>query len=182
MSNAGGAPAISDPTTPISELDFRNVVAHFCSGITVLTGTVDDAPVGMTCQSFFSLSIDPMLVAFSVAKTSTTYPAIRAAGTCCVNVLAHDQPAVSRQFARSGTDKWSGIRWDRSRPLGNPVIDGVLAWFDCQIETEYEGGDHTIVLAKVCGLGARPEGRPLLYFQSKYAHLQHLAEEQAKTV
>ncbi|MFI6956602.1 flavin reductase family protein [Nocardia sp. NPDC050408] len=178
MPDASIAPTPPD-ATPLSDVEFREAVAHFCSGITVLTATVDGAPVGMTCQSFFSLSIDPMLVAFSVAKTSTTYPVIRAAGRCCVNVLAHDQAGVSRQFARSGTDKWSGIRWDHSRHLDNPVIDGVLAWFDCEIETEYEGGDHLIILGKVRGLGARSEARPLLYYRSAYAHLEHGTGERA---
>ena len=149
---------------------FTSVLGRFASGITVVSATVDGRPVGLTCQSFFSLSVDPPMVAFSVARTSTSFAAIRGAGSCVVNVLAHGQRAVSSAMARSGTDKWAGVRWEPGPATGHPVIEGSLAHVECRIAAEYDGGDHVIVTADVLGLGHIPleEARPLLYFRSRY--------------
>jgi 3-hydroxy-9,10-secoandrosta-1,3,5(10)-triene-9,17-dione monooxygenase reductase component len=150
---------------------FRAVLGNFCTGITVLTSTVDGRPVGLTCQSFFSVSLAPPLIAFSVAKSSKTYPLIRRAGTCCVNVLSGGQNMLSNQFARSGVDKWVGVDWYPSPANRDPIIRDVLAWLECDIEQESEAGDHVIVLARVYSLAARPDASPLLYFRGSYARV-----------
>lgn len=151
---------------------FRTVMGNFCSGITVISAMENDTPIGFTCQSFFSVSIDPPLVAFSVAKTSSTFPLVRTATTCCVNVLSADQEPVSRSFARSGCDKWAGIAWHHSPNTGDPIVDGALAWIECGIETEFDSGDHVIVLCNVLDIGYEPrETGPLLYFRGQYAVL-----------
>ena len=151
---------------------FRDALGHYASGITVITGTDEQRPIGFTCQSFYSVSIEPPLVSFSVQKTSTTYPRIRAAGRFAVNVLTRDQQHVSNQFSRSGTDKWSGIgcSWTRS---GNPVLDGTMMWLDCRIWAEHDAGDHVIVLGEVEEMRLQ-HGRakdPLLYFKGRYRQL-----------
>lgn len=148
---------------------FRSVLGNFCSGITILAATVDGRPAGLTCQSFFSVSLVPPMIAFSVARSSTTYPLIQRVGTCCVNVLADEQRPLSNQFARSGTDKWAGVEWHPSPANGDPVIRDVLAWLECEIEQENEAGDHTVVVARVRSLGARPDAAPLLFFRGGYA-------------
>lgn len=155
----------------VPELQFKSVLGHFCSGVAVLTATLDDHPVGLTCQSFFSVSIDPPLVAFSVATSSTSFPSISRAGTCCVNVLASDQLDLSNRFARSGTDKWTGTSWHSTPKTGDPIVEGVLAWIECELEQEHDAGDHILVVARVLSLGARPDAEPLLYYKSQYAHL-----------
>jgi 3-hydroxy-9,10-secoandrosta-1,3,5(10)-triene-9,17-dione monooxygenase reductase component len=152
---------------------FRTVLGNFCSGITVLASTVDGSPVGLTCQSFFSVSLAPPLIAFSVMESSTTYPLVRRAGTCCVNVLAGDQRPLSNQFARSGTDKWAGVEWHPSPGTGDPIIRDVLAWLECEIEWEHGAGDHTIVVARVRSFGSRPDAAPLLYFRGDYAQVEN---------
>ena len=117
---------------------FRDVAGRFASGVTVITGMDDDGPVGFTCQSFHALSLDPPMVVFAVAHTSTSWPRIRASGRCCVNVLSDRQEAVARTFAMSGIDKFAEQRWTPTED-GNPILEGVLAWFSCTISGIHPG-------------------------------------------
>jgi len=155
----------------------RATLGHFASGIVVVTGVGPTGPLGFTCQSFASLSLDPPLVSLSPARTSSTWPRIRAAGRFCVNVLAEDQEHYSEQFARSGADKYAGVRW-RPGPSGSPVLDSVCAWIDCALWREYDGGDHTIVLGRVAALGADPTRAPLLFHRGRY-HGAHAEQRRA---
>jgi flavin reductase (DIM6/NTAB) family NADH-FMN oxidoreductase RutF len=160
-------------TPTVDSAAFREVLGHFCSGVTVLSSVVDGRPAGMTCQSFFSVSLDPSMVAFSVARTSTTFPQLVAAGAVCVNILASDQAGVSDAFAQSGTDKWAGVDWSRSKRTGHPKIKGALAWIECEISDIIETGDHLLVLASVLELSCRHDLCPLLFFRGRYIELQH---------
>lgn len=159
--------------TAIDPRLFRDTLGHYASGVTVITGHDNEGPIGFTCQSFYSVSMDPPLVSFSVMTTSTTYPRICETGSFAVNVLAHHQDTVSNQFARKGTDKWSGIAW-RPTAAGNPVIADSLMWLDCDIWAEYEAGDHLIVIGRVKELSPAEWHRsePLLYFKGAYRHLR----------
>jgi 3-hydroxy-9,10-secoandrosta-1,3,5(10)-triene-9,17-dione monooxygenase reductase component len=91
----------------------------------------------------------------------------------CVNVLAEGHCELSAAMARSGTDKFAGVRWGTSAH-GAPRLEGAVAWLDCVVEAEHDGGDHTIVVAEVHGLSADPSARPLLYYQGRYAALAAL--------
>jgi 3-hydroxy-9,10-secoandrosta-1,3,5(10)-triene-9,17-dione monooxygenase reductase component len=155
------------PAGPVSPAVMREVLGHFVSGIVVVTATDLTRPIGFTCQSFASLSLDPPLVSFAPARTSTTWRRIRATGTFCVNVLASDHQELSVGFARSGVDKFAGVPW-RPSPSGAPVLDGVSAWIDCRLWNEYDGGDHTIAVGRVLDLGADPARQPLLYYRGRY--------------
>jgi 3-hydroxy-9,10-secoandrosta-1,3,5(10)-triene-9,17-dione monooxygenase reductase component len=159
-----GAPPIVDPRL------MREVLGHFASGVTVVTADTDDGPIGFTCQSFSSLSLDPPLIAFAPARTSQTWPRLRDMGRFCVNVLAEGQDAVSQDFARSVSDKFTGVAWTLSSH-GSPVLDDVVAWIDGELWAEYDGGDHTIVVARVLDLGAHPDRRPLLFHRGSYGLL-----------
>jgi 3-hydroxy-9,10-secoandrosta-1,3,5(10)-triene-9,17-dione monooxygenase reductase component len=159
-----GAPPIVDPRV------MRDVLGHFASGVTVVTAVTDEGAIGFTCQSFSSLSLDPPLVAFGPARTSRTWSRLREIGRFCVNVLAEGQDAVSQNFARSGVDRFAGVPWTPS-PHGNPVLEGVVAWIDAELWAEYDGGDHTIAVARVLDLGAHPDRRPLLFHRGSYGLL-----------
>ncbi|HEY0126289.1 MAG TPA: flavin reductase family protein [Blastococcus sp.] len=159
-----GAPPIVDPRL------MREVLGHFASGVTVVTADTADGPIGFTCQSFSSLSLEPPLIAFAPSRTSRTWPRLRDLGRFCVNVLAEGQDAVSQNFARSGADKFAGVAWTPSSH-GSPVLDDVVAWIDGELWAEYDGGDHTIVVARVLDLGAHPDRRPLLYHRGSYGLL-----------
>jgi 3-hydroxy-9,10-secoandrosta-1,3,5(10)-triene-9,17-dione monooxygenase reductase component len=149
----------------------KDVLGTFTTGVVVVTAFAD-RPLGFTCQSFASLSLDPPLVSFSPARTSTTWPRIREVGRFCVNVLAHDQHELSELFARQGADRFAHVGW-RPSPSGAPIIDGVSAWVDCDLETEYDGGDHTIVVGAVRALQADPHRHPLIYYRGRYAPSEH---------
>ena len=148
----------------------REVLGHFASGVTVVTALPPGGPIGFTCQSFSSLSLDPPLVVFAPGRASSTWPRLREIGRFCINVLAQGQDEVSRAFARSGADKFAGVHWVPS-PHGSPVLDDVVAWIDGELWAEYDGGDHTLVVARVLDLGAEPGRRPLLYHRGAYGHL-----------
>jgi flavin reductase (DIM6/NTAB) family NADH-FMN oxidoreductase RutF len=154
----------------------REVLGHFASGIVVVTAAGPDGPLGFTCQSFASLSLDPALISFSPSRTSSTWPRIRAAGAFCVNVLASDQQQHSAGFARSGADKFAGVNWWPG-PDGAPVLDGACAWISCTLWREYDGGDHTIVAGRVRDLGADESRSPLLFHRGRYGLAAHIEED-----
>ncbi len=154
---------------------FRSALGHYASGLTIISGADADGPIGFTCQSFYSVSMEPPLISFSVMTTSTTYPRIRATGSFAVNVLARGQRHVADQFARKGTDKWAGIERASTR-TGNPIIADTLMWLDCTIWAEHEAGDHFIVIGHVNEMSPaewhRPD--PLLFFKGSYRELLDL--------
>jgi 3-hydroxy-9,10-secoandrosta-1,3,5(10)-triene-9,17-dione monooxygenase reductase component len=151
----------------VDAAQIRRVLGHFCSGVTIITAVLDGEPVGFTCQSFASLSLEPPMVIFAASRSSTTWPKIRQAGIFCVNVLSDEHSELSNAFARSGTDKFAGVQWRSSRQ-GTPVFDGVVAYVDCRVWAEYDGGDHTIVAASVLDHAADSTRRPLLFHRGNY--------------
>jgi flavin reductase (DIM6/NTAB) family NADH-FMN oxidoreductase RutF len=152
---------------------FRQVLGHFPTGVVIVTAVNDGQPAGMAIGSFTSVSLDPPLVAILPAKTSTSWPAIEAAGSFCVNILSARQEALCRVFATSGADKFAGVSW-RAAPSGSPVLAGALAWIDCTLEQVVEAGDHFIALGRVTALDMgepdEEEGLsgPLVFFQGGY--------------
>lgn len=148
---------------------FRDVLGRFASGVTVVTGTSDGAPVGMTCQSFMSVSLDPPLVLFSPARTSRAWPLIQRSGTFCVNFLSSGQADLSNTMASRGADKFAGLTWTPSPGTGSPLLEGILGHVDCSVHAVHEAGDHYVVIGKVVDLAVTDEpGEPLLFFEGRY--------------
>jgi 3-hydroxy-9,10-secoandrosta-1,3,5(10)-triene-9,17-dione monooxygenase reductase component len=147
---------------------FRQVLGHFPTGVTVITAITDSGPVGLAVGSFFSVSLDPPLVAFCAGKSSTSYPKIAEVGHYCVNVLADEQEDICRVFASKADNKFATIGWRPSPVTGAPVINDVLAWIDCDIHAVHEAGDHYIVLGRVHELEVGHEGGPLVFFRGGY--------------
>jgi len=139
--------------------------------VTVVTGRTGDQVLGLAVNSFTSVSLRPALVAFCVARMSSTWPQLRPAGTFCVNILAEDQEALSRAFAAHGPDRFSGVGW-RPAPSGAPILAGALAWVDCAVEAEHEAGDHLIVVGRVRELDLDHEGRPLVFYRGGYGRFE----------
>jgi len=146
---------------------FRTVLGHFCSGVTIVTAVDRDEPVGLTCQSFASVSLDPPFVLFVPAKESKSWPRIRHAGHFCANVLGESQEPLGRRFATRGADKFAGVGW-RPGVQGTPILDGCLASVECAIEAVHDAGDHDIVVGRVLDLGVAAEGNPLLFYRGGY--------------
>jgi 3-hydroxy-9,10-secoandrosta-1,3,5(10)-triene-9,17-dione monooxygenase reductase component len=157
-------------TVEKKDLDcFREVMSYFASGVVVVTAVVDEAPVGMTCQSFASLSLDPPMVLFCPSKTSTSWPLLARADHLCINVLSTAQHELSNGFARSGTDKYAGVPWAPT-PQGAPALDGAAAQIEARIAACLDGGDHHIVTCVVTSLAAT-DHEPLVYHRSGYRAL-----------
>ena len=155
--------------TEIDQAWYRQVLGHFPTGVVIVTAMADNGPAGLSVGSFMSVSLDPQLVAVLPAKTSTSWPKIAAASSFCINILAASQQELSRRFAVSGGDKFAGVPWHPA-PSGAPVLDGALAWIDCEHERTVEAGDHLIVLGqvRVLDLDTSQSPEPLIFFQSGY--------------
>jgi flavin reductase (DIM6/NTAB) family NADH-FMN oxidoreductase RutF len=149
---------------------FRAALGRFATGVTVVTTARDGEVHAMTANAFTSVSLDPPLVAFLPDKASTSWPRIREAGSFCANVLSAGQEAVSRQFARSGGNKFRGIDWTPA-PSGAPIIAGAVAWVDCDIEQVFESGDHYIVIGRVRDLAVASTDLPLTFWQGRYTRI-----------
>lgn len=151
----------------IDSAKYRQVLGHFPTGVTVITASNDGVPVGMAVGSFASVSLDPPLVAFFAGNSSTSWPKIKAAGSFCVNILAEDQEGVCRRFSSKDEDKFAGLGW-RPTSSGTPLLDGVLAWIDCDIDSVIDAGDHVCVMGRVRELEVAHDGAPLLFFRGGY--------------
>jgi flavin reductase (DIM6/NTAB) family NADH-FMN oxidoreductase RutF len=158
---------ITDEGTSFDAAKFRQVLGHFPTGVTVITGMTEGKPVGMAIGSFASLSLEPPQVLFCVGTNSSSWPKIQRHGSFCVNVLAEDQEDVCRVFASKAEDKFAEIGWKHSHN-NNPLIEGVLAFIDCTIENVIDSGDHAIVIGAVNDLEVMHEGGPLLFFRGGY--------------
>lgn len=160
---------------PLDPAKFRQVLGHFPTGVAVVTG-VDPAgqPAGMAVGSFSSVSLDPPLVAFMPDKSSSSWPKFRDTGSFCVNILGAEQENVCRAFAMRGGDKFKELLW---RPAGSgaPILDGVLAWIDCDTEVIHEAGDHYIVIGRVRELEIGTPALPLVFFQGGYGRFSSLS-------
>ncbi|MGH9089593.1 MAG: flavin reductase family protein [Acidimicrobiales bacterium] len=163
-----GLPAPEDGQ-PFDTARFRDVLGHFASGVTVVTAMEDGRPVGFTCQSFTSLSLDPPMVVLAPSKSSTSWPRIARAGAFCVNVLGEGQVDVGRAFAVSGGDKFAGVAW-RPGTIGTPVLDGCLAWVECDLDAIHDAGDHELVTGTVRDLGVG-SGGPLIFYRGRYGRM-----------
>lgn len=148
--------------------DFRKALGAFATGVTIAT-TKDAAgePVGVTASSFNSVSVDPPLVLWSLAKTSHSHDAFCSSGHFAVHILSAEQEDLSNRFARSGEDKFGGMDW-QDGTLGSPVFAEHAALFECKTRHQYEGGDHVIFVGEVISYEARDEA-PLLFHGGSYA-------------
>lgn len=151
----------------IDQAEMRQVLGHFATGVTVVTASSVDGPIGMAANSFTSVSLDPPLVLFCAGKSSSTWPLIEASGSFAVNVLDAGQEHVSRLFASKAADRFAGIAY-HAGASGSPILTDALAFLDCRIDAQHDAGDHVIVVGKVVELGVLHEGNPLVFFRGGY--------------
>jgi len=147
---------------------FRQALGHFATGVAVITARAeDDAVVGMTMSSFNSVSLDPPLVLFSVARSAHSLPAMLAARAYGVNVLGRDQEHLSNRFSKALQDKWANV--DHTLGHGEtPLLTGALAHFQCVPYAHHDGGDHVIFLARVLRFAHADVGAPLIFYRGRY--------------
>lgn len=157
---------------PVDTRQFRDVLGHFPTGVTVVTGVdAQGTPHGITIGSFVSVSLDPPLVGFFPGKNSRSWPAIAQSGSFCVNLLAAGQDELCWRFAKEpaeGEDsKFTGVTWTRSAS-GSPVLPGVIGWIDCTVESVSEAGDHWFVMGRVVGLAHEADvSDAMVFFRGK---------------
>jgi 3-hydroxy-9,10-secoandrosta-1,3,5(10)-triene-9,17-dione monooxygenase reductase component len=145
----------------------RTVLGHFATGVAIVTAIDGDEPVGMACNSFTSVSLEPQLVLFCAAKSSTTWPRIQAAGKWAANILDEDGEEVCRLFAQKGADRFAHLEYTTGR-TGAPILEDALAFVDCETLDEHDAGDHVIVVGRVLELGYSSESKPLLFYRGGY--------------
>jgi flavin reductase (DIM6/NTAB) family NADH-FMN oxidoreductase RutF len=175
--DATGPTGPTDPPVDpaIESTRMREVLAHYPTGVVIVTAPGDPAPAGLAVGSFTSVSLDPPLVGFFVDHGSSTWPKIAAAGRFCANILGDHQEEVCRVFATKGADRFASLAW-RPGASGSPIIDDAVAWIDCRIEQVIEAGDHWLVLGRVLGLDTHePETgavrAPLIFHRGGYGRV-----------
>ena len=155
------APSFSTP-------DFRAALGMFATGVTIVTARgTDGLPVGLTANSFNSVSLEPPLVLWSLARSAGSMPAFERGSHYAINILAADQHALAERFAAKAIDRFAGVPF-RIGPSGAPVLDGAAAVFECFNRSRYEEGDHVIFVGEVERCSSRAGAQPLIFHGGRY--------------
>ncbi|MFG6177532.1 flavin reductase family protein [Halomonas sp. THAF12] len=148
----------------------RDTLGRFATGVTIVTARTEDGmPVGITANSFSSLSLDPPLILWSLALTSPSLPAFAEGRSFAVNILGHHQDALAMQFARPSDDKFEDVAHG-ANAAGVPLLDGALARLECRVEFTRIAGDHLLIVGRVQAFSTE-EGEPLLFYQGGFQRL-----------
>jgi flavin reductase (DIM6/NTAB) family NADH-FMN oxidoreductase RutF len=160
----------------VSSEEFRNVLRHFPSGVTIVTiqSPLSDVVHGLTVSAFASVSPDPPLILISVDHRATAQELLDADGaTFAVNILGQDQVELSNRFAWvKDEDRFALGEWSAAA-TGAPILKDALAWLDCRVYAQFVAGSHTIYIGEVIASGVpRPDAPPLVYWNRGYRHLK----------
>lgn len=161
--------------TAVDPIEYRRVVGRYATGVTVVTTAVGGEQHALTCNSFASVSLDPVLTLFCVDKVARFHAAVLASGHWAVSVLTVGQEDLSRRFAVRGRpleDDFSDVQHTVGPHTGAAVVDGALAALECRTVSTVDAGDHTVVVGEVLGVSV-PERdvEPLLYYEGRYRRL-----------
>jgi flavin reductase (DIM6/NTAB) family NADH-FMN oxidoreductase RutF len=151
-----------------SAQEFRVALGMFATGVTIVTArSAGGQVIGLTANSFNSVSLSPPLVLWSLAQAAASLSVFRAGSHYAINVLASDQKALAERFASKGADRWSGVAFDQGVG-GAPLLHGAAATFECFNRSRYEEGDHVIFVGEVERCTHRPGASPLLFHGGRY--------------
>ncbi|MHB1089108.1 MAG: flavin reductase family protein, partial [Acidimicrobiales bacterium] len=142
---------------------------HYVTGVVVITASSPDGPAGFTCQTFGSLSLEPILVSFAAKSSGQSWSRVQRTGVIGINILSSEQESLARVFATTGVDKFSGVGWSAG-PNGAPLLDGAIAHLEGRMTYRTTQGDHDIVVAAIEYVAAHP-GTPLAYYRGGFAEL-----------
>ena len=155
------APAFSVP-------DFRAALGMFATGVTIVTARdAAGVRVGLTANSFNSVSLAPPLVLWSLSQRAASLPAFSAGTHYAINILAADQHALAERFASKSVDRFAGVAF-REGGDGAPILEGAAAVFECFNRSRYEEGDHVIFVGEVERCESRPGAQPLIFHGGRY--------------
>jgi flavin reductase (DIM6/NTAB) family NADH-FMN oxidoreductase RutF len=161
-------PARTAAPPSFSSSDFRAALGMFATGVTIVTArTPAGELVGLTANSFNSVSLSPPLVLWSLGRAATSLEAFRTGSHYAIHILGAGQKALAEQFASKGTDRWQGVAHTLS-PSGVPMLDGCVASFECFNRSRYEEGDHVIFVGEVERCTTRLGAAPLLFHGGKF--------------
>jgi flavin reductase (DIM6/NTAB) family NADH-FMN oxidoreductase RutF len=158
----------------LTSLEFREVIGHFASGVTVITAVDGQRPVGTTASAVCSLSLEPPMVVVCMNRTSQTGTVMDATGVFAMNILSEGQGALALHFAAKHPDKFDGVPFEPG-PLGQPLLEEALAHLECRVSERVAGGTHTVFLAEVRSATAWSR-EPLAYFRGRYGRI-HLDKD-----
>jgi flavin reductase (DIM6/NTAB) family NADH-FMN oxidoreductase RutF len=160
---------MTDSLRPVGPERFRSVVGNFATGVTVVTATSDEGPVGMTANAVCSLSLEPLLLLVCFDNTARTLTVVRGTERFGVNVLTSGQQELARLFASKAPEHAKFAEVPHTVQQGIPVITGALAWVGCRLERLVPGGDHTIGIGAVeAAEEGDPRQAPLLWYRGTY--------------
>lgn len=152
----------------------RDMLAHFATGVTVVTARSGPLLAGMTANAIASISVDPPLMMASIAHKAETHGAILGSHAFAINVLTAEQQHLAECFAQPTTatklTRFCDAAWEEAE-TGSPILEGALAFFDCRLTARHDGGDHTIFLGEIVAAGVREDAEPLLWYASAYHRL-----------
>jgi flavin reductase (DIM6/NTAB) family NADH-FMN oxidoreductase RutF len=159
--------------------DFRRVMGHFVTGVTVVSALDGERPFGITVNALSSVSLDPPLVMVALDRRRFLTPIVRAAGRYAVNILSEDQQALSDCFAGAavepGREAFCGAAWHVGA-TGLPLLDGAIATLECAVVETFSAGDHDLFIGRVDALANEPDHpMPLLYFRRRYLRIEGAA-------
>jgi flavin reductase (DIM6/NTAB) family NADH-FMN oxidoreductase RutF len=157
-------------TCALEPTDMRRVLGAFPTGVTAVAALVGGDPMGITANSFTSVSLEPPIVLIAVAHTSTTWPSLRRAARLGISVLGAHQERQGRALSARGTDRFASVQW-RVTDDGAVLLEGASAWLDCSIERHIPVGDHDLVLLRVHALDADASVPPLVFHASRFRAL-----------
>ncbi|MCV2351535.1 flavin reductase family protein [Paucibacter sp. Y2R2-4] len=165
-------PNSSAPAVPVSSAQdsqrFRQALGMFATGVTIVTARAPDGSlVGLTANSFNSVSLNPQLVLWSLGQKAGSMPVFSRGSHYAINILAADQKALAQRFATRDIDRFAGVAWQEGAG-GAPVLDGVAAVFECANRSQYEEGDHVIFVGEVEACSWREGAQPLIFHGGRY--------------
>ncbi|HEY0437295.1 MAG TPA: flavin reductase family protein [Phenylobacterium sp.] len=155
------------PEASFDQRQLRDVFGCFATGVTIVTAAGPDGPVGLTVNSFTSVSLDPPMLLFCIDRRTTSLPVFEAADAFAVNVLHAGQERLAAEFACRGADRFGEVRWTAGG-AGAPVLEDAMATLECRRHSAHDGGDHRIFIGRVTALRCDPSFDPLLVFQGRY--------------
>ncbi|MEC9368757.1 MAG: flavin reductase family protein [Pseudomonadota bacterium] len=151
-----------------SQRDFRNALGCFPTGVTVVTArSAAGYNIGVTVNSFSSVSLEPALISFNLGKHLMSLQDLLDARAFAVNILQDCQGHLSGSFARQNSDKWSGIEYVPGQ-TGCPVLASNLATFECEPHAHHTAGDHVIIVGRVLHISTDPDAEPLVFYRGQY--------------
>ena len=158
----------------VDPLEFRSIIGHFPTGVTVITTAAGEEMQGMTANAVASLSLDPLLVLVCIDKGTHTHRVLEAGGVFAVNILGEHQEEVSRLFARRAEPEIGSLRGQRFTlgQTGAPILEDCLAYLECRVAYVHEGGDHSIFLGEVADGRVVRDVAPLVFYRGKYHGLK----------